>query len=167
MMVDYSILLELLPAVSITIGVTYYIMSIRNQEKSRQAQLFMSIYKETQTKEAQTDFLDFAKIEMNNTEDWLKLQEDRELWVILARQLSYYEGIGVLVREGLIDIGLVARLSSGGILEFWGKFGDGCKELREFYKWPRWAIEVEYLSDQIIAYSKKHPELKIKASERL
>ncbi len=109
-MVDYSILLELLPAVSITIGVTYYIMSIRNQEKSRQAQLFMSIYKETQTKEAQTDFLDFAKIEMNNTEDWLKLQEDRELWVILARQLSYYEGIGVLVREGLIDIGLTLSI---------------------------------------------------------
>ena len=86
MMVEYSILLDLLPAVSITMGVTYYIMSLRNQEKARQAQLYLSIYKETQTKEAQTDFLDFAKIEMNNTEDWLKLQEDREMWAILAKR---------------------------------------------------------------------------------
>ena len=166
-MVDYSLLLDLLPAVSITIGVTYYIMSIRNQEKSRQAQLFMSIYKETQTKEAQTDFLDFAVIEMNNVDDWLKLQEDKEMFSILARQLSYLEGIGVLVREGLIDIGLVAKLSSGNILEFWSRFGDGIKKLREFYDWPRWAIEVEYLHDQIIVYSKKHPELKIKVPQRI
>ena len=157
----------ILTGIGLTASIVYYANVLANANKTRKAQLFMSIYKETQTKEAQTDFLDFAKIEMNNTEDWLKLQEDRKLWVILAKQLSYYEGIGVLVREGLIDIGLVARLSSGSILEFWGRFGDGCKELREFYNWPRWAIEVEYLSDQINAYSKKHPELKIKASERL
>ena len=102
---------------------------------------------------------------MKTIDDWIRLQEDREMFSILAKRLSYYEGIGVLIEDGLIDIGLVAKLSSGNIISFWERFGDGVKAIREYYNWPRWAIMVEYLYDQVIKYSEKHPELMITIPE--
>ena len=164
-MVDLQTLLTYLTLISVPVGVVYHIITLRNQSRNRQAQLFMSIYKETQTKEAQTDFLDIETINMNNADDWFKLREDREKFKVLARFLSYYEGIGVLVREGLIDVSLVAKLSSGNIIWFWEKYRDGVFALREYYKWPRWALEIEYLYDRIIQYAKEHPELQIQLPE--
>jgi hypothetical protein len=164
-MIDIQTMLTYLTLISVPVGVVYHIITLRNQSRNRQAQLFMSIYKETQTKEAQIDFLDFDTIIMSSADDWIKLREDREKFMVLASRLSYYEGIGVLVREGLIDVGLVAKLSSGNIIWFWERYRDGVMALREHYQWPRWAVELEYLYDRIIQYAKDHPELEIQLPE--
>ena len=159
--ITYQMILSTLQTICLLVGITYYLITLKNQNKARQAQLFMNIHRETQSKEAQTDFLDIETIEMNSAEDWIKLREDRESFTVIAKYLSYYEGIGVLVREGLIDVGLVAKLSSGNIIWFWEKYREGTIDIREHYNWPRWAIEVEYLYDKILDYAGKHPELEI------
>jgi hypothetical protein len=77
--------------------------------------------------------------------------------------MTYYKGIGVLVREGLIDIGFVSKLMSGGIISFWEKNRASFIDFREKFNWPRAAIEGEYLYNRVIEYGEEHPELKIKS----
>jgi len=166
-MADLSMIRDIVAIVGVVAGFTYYVMTLRNQTRTRQAQLFMSIYRSTSDPEAQERYLDIQTIEMNGIEDWNRLKEDREKFKVLGWYLSYYEGIGVLISEGLLDIGLVARLSSGNIIWFWEKYRDGLYDLREKFKWVRFAIEVEYLYNKIVEYAEKHPELNIEAPEQM
>lgn len=75
----------------------------------------------------------------------------------------FYEGLGVLVRENLIDIKLVAEMHSGVILRWWAKFGPAVLKCREAWNLPRYYIETEYLAKRIVEYGKEHPELGISA----
>jgi hypothetical protein len=74
---------------------------------------------------------------------------------------SYYEGIGVLVRENYVDIRLVALLNGGDVLSGWEKFADITTEYRVKYNWPRWSVEWEYLYNAMKEFSQQNPELKL------
>ena len=73
----------------------------------------------------------------------------------------YYEGIGVLVREGYVEIGLVAKLLSGNVVWFWERYGEGIINLRRDLNWPRFSIELEYLHDKVVEYKERNPDLDI------
>jgi hypothetical protein len=69
------------------------------------------------------------------------------------------EGLGVLVRENLINIRIVAHSSYGDVKYVWEKYEPVVKWLREYYSWPRYSVEFEYLYNVMEKYAEKHPEL--------
>jgi hypothetical protein len=77
------------------------------------------------------------------------------MWVV------YLKGIGVLVREDLVDVRLVSQLMSGQINWWWGKYGQGILQCRRDLSWPRYCIDIEYLYDRVNEYGVAHPELQI------
>jgi len=166
-MVTVESILDWIPALGVIVALVYYTITVRNQNKTRQAQLFMNIHRQMTSKEAQMDYLDIETIEMKSYEDYKQLKEDRRMFSVLAWHFSYYEGIGVLIKEGFLDIGLVAKMSSGNIIWFWERFRDGVYDLRDKMNWVRWGIEVEYLYERILDYAKKHPELEIAISGQI
>jgi hypothetical protein len=92
------------------------------------------------------------------------LAKNQELYDSFYYVGIYLEGMGVLVRENLVDIRLVSELTSGYILQWWKQFGPGVK-CREAWKFPRYCIEIEYLAKRIAQYAKEHPELGIVAPD--
>ncbi len=55
--------------------------------------------------------------------------------------VTYYEGLGVLVKEGLIDIKLVAQTMAGSTRMFWEKIKPYAAELRARTNYPRYMSE--------------------------
>ena len=74
----------------------------------------------------------------------------------IVRVGSYFEGIGVLVREGLINVRLVSLFLYGEVKWFWEKYGPYFKEHRVVENYPRAWIEAEYLYNQVIEYGKEN-----------
>ena len=74
---------------------------------------------------------------------------------------DYLEGMGVLVKEGYVDISLVALFISGMIKSTWEKFSPIIMEFRRKGNFPRYMIEYEYLYNALMEYSSKHPELEM------
>jgi hypothetical protein len=72
---------------------------------------------------------------------------------------AYMEGIGVLVKEKLVDIRLVAILMKSTIMHFWEKLEPVVMELRKELDYPV-ASETEHLYMTLIKYMDEHPELK-------
>ena len=72
---------------------------------------------------------------------------------------SFYEGIGVLVKEGYLNVRLVALLMSGPIMEYWRKNEPIIQEFREDFGVKRIWSETEYLNKALNEYITKHPEL--------
>jgi hypothetical protein len=132
----------------------------RQQLETRQAQMFMGIYIQITTKEFTSAFWRIIDSNWSNYEEYRELSRDPEFRNAAMIVGTYYEGVGVLVREELLDIRWVALLICGMTRMFWEKIEPAIEEVRRAMGMPRWMSETEYLYDELMRYLEKHPELK-------
>ena len=129
--------------ITVIIGVLSFMRSNRRAEEqrqieieTRQAELFMQLYSKWTSPEFRVGLLkmyqhwswsDFPEFQAKygakvNAEDFVA-------GVVVPA--SFYEGIGVLVERGLIDVTLVNRLLRRNILLFWDRLGPIIQEYRK------------------------------------
>ena len=152
-------MIEYLPLVLTGIGIMasilYYTMTLRNSNKTRQAQLFMQAHARFQDPE-------FTKMYNEVMDrDWSSIDDYREKYLnkgwdetILSVQ-SYYEGIGVLLMKGMIDSDFVYELMPTMVNTFWHKYEPIVKNVRETYDYPQFWRPIEYLKDRMIEEAEK------------
>jgi hypothetical protein len=162
-------------SIGVFVAAVYYVLNIqnnrRNQElmlkaqqqtlETRQAQMFMSIYQTDYSNDFLECLYKVMEMEIKDVDDWKKMRRDKEMYKAWTMVASYLEGIGVLVRENLVDIRLVSEMSSGFIQWFWERFGPGILQCREELNFPRFLIEAEYLAERVRDFGSEHPELGI------
>ena len=168
--------LSTLQTLALIVGIAYYLIIIRNSQKTRelalnaqeqaletrQAQLFMQLYNryrdDTQDLDIEKSFLE---VEIESFEDFMRLwKTDKDFGKVLSTLGGFYEGIGVMVREGYIPVRLVA-LQWGGITKrFWEKMEPFMSDVRGHQEFPRAWAETEFLYTELIKYLEEHPELK-------
>jgi hypothetical protein len=168
-MSEVQTLLGYLTPISLTIGVVYYILTLRNtrrnqqlQLETRQAQLFMQIYSQWNTLEFGLQYEKTMRMEFTDFNDFNeKYLGDIEAYTGWRMMARFFEGIGVLVQRGLIDVTLVDDLMSGETMRFYERFQPLIKEFRERMNWPQAVEWVEYLYNQIrLIAEEQHPELR-------
>jgi hypothetical protein len=148
-MVDYSTFSIVLTGIGLIIALTYYSLQIRNQNKTRQAQTYMPIYARFQEKEFMKKYIDIL-----NLWEWETPQEfhekygpraDLDAYSDYMNVNTYFTGIGVLVKRGLIDKELVNDLMGDIVVRFWEKNEDYIYFIRELRDWPTLGEHFEYL----------------------
>ena len=164
-MVSLEVVAILLSGISISASLFYYTTVLQNSNKTqqmqlenRQAQLFMNIYSKLASNEAIDNEYIINRLEMKTIEDYSKIAEDPIKYRALQWFMTYYEGIGTLVRENHVSIELVAQMISGNIIWFWERYGEVFLDLRQ--NWPRYMTELEYLYDRVNGYlDEAHPDV--------
>jgi hypothetical protein len=171
--VTFQTIFQFLQTVGILVGVYYYITTIRSTKKNqemqletRQAQLFMQIYREDLgiAEKGPYGMIGVIEWNFNDYDDFNEKfgpDSNPDAYQSYIYLLYIMEGIGVLVREGYVDIRLIALLSSGMVKNLWMKLQPIIYEERKRRNWPRWSIEFEYLYDTLIDYAEKHPKLQL------
>ncbi|MGD0805485.1 MAG: hypothetical protein ABSA11_15605 [Candidatus Bathyarchaeia archaeon] len=174
-MVDAQTIGVLVTTASVTVAAIYYMFTLRinmrtqqlalkAQEQNletRQAQLFMPIY----AKMYDPDFIEGnAKafgIECKDFDDFnskCSYESNPDLYRSFWSLGWYMEGLGVLVKRGLISPELVDDLMSGTVIAWWERFEPMISGLRT--RNPSAAENVEYTYRMVkqIAVS-EHPEI--------
>ena len=132
--------------------------------ETRQAQMFMDIYRQTTSKDYIASWNRvYEDSDWNNAAEFMELWKDngfRESFNVVG---TFYEGVGVLVREGYLSIRLVALLICGMTLSYWGKVQPIIEELRLAFDTSRFLSESEYLYVELVKYLEAHPELQTNA----
>lgn len=168
-MVEIETVSIVFTGLSISLAAFYYIMTLRNAQRTqqqqletRQAQLFMQIYSGFYDKENMKSILKFINQDKYMKLDFIKFDESQEdLYASFASVANYFEGIGVLVKRRLIDPTLVDDLMSGAATRMWETYGPNIVELREKYGYPQLYEYIEYLHDEIKSIvDKQHPDFK-------
>ncbi|MGD0805667.1 MAG: hypothetical protein ABSA11_16520 [Candidatus Bathyarchaeia archaeon] len=108
--------------------------------ETRGAQLFMEIYRDSYSFELMNAQNTVFKMNLKDIDDYDELMNDLEKNDAFLTVAMWLEGMGVLVREGLINIRLVSELSSGYIQWWWTTFGDYVRNVREARGFPRFGI---------------------------
>jgi hypothetical protein len=183
--ITLPIMLQIVQTVGILVGIIYYLSIMRNQQKTReltlesqeltrkaqeqtletrQAQLLMNLYEayRNPTFKKQFDHVLF-RMEFEDWEDFnkkldpLENPDERVIWFSV---LSFFDGVGVLLKRKLIDIALIDDLLATAIRYIWEKMGPFEIESRKRLNQPRAWDDFEYLYNELMKYHEEHPELK-------
>ena len=132
--------------------------------KSRQASLLMQMWNRTQSKEFNKDLYTFYAMEWEDFDDFIeKYGQDNnpEAWNAFGSIVNFCEGLGVMVKNDLIDPALVDDMESNLIVTSWEKFSPIITEFKKRNNFPTFCEQFEYLYHQIAPiYYRQHPELK-------
>jgi len=151
-MIDIQTISVSLAALGILVAATYYTLTVRNQNRTRQAQLFMQIYSVFRTEEFQDNITEIMSWKWNDYDDFLEKYgptTNPKAWRALGSVAGYFEGIGLMVNKKLIDISLVENLMSTHIIIFWEKINPLSIELRRAFNRPQIDVWKEYLYNEI------------------
>jgi len=148
-------------ATGVLVAAVYYVYNMRTTLQTRQAQLFMQLYSRWQEKEFNESKHFVITCDVKSYEDYEKIFKDEEKASAFRVVGTFIEGLGVLVKRGLVDKGFVDDMMSGDIIGFWEKYGNFVKEERRRMNYPQALEWAEYLYNEVKPLSlKQHPELK-------
>jgi hypothetical protein len=134
-------MIEYLPLVLTGLGLTasilYYTMVLRNQNKTRQTQMLMelyAVYRDPEFAKSWGEMMDQEYIDFDDY--WQKYGSDtnREAWNNWQSVARLFNGIGVLVKKGMIDVELVEELMGVIIIVSWSKMSPIVHGFREYVK---------------------------------
>jgi hypothetical protein len=175
--ITYQMVLSTLQTVGILVGIFYYIMTIRtnqrNQEltreaqeqalETRQVQLYMQILDRFASEENRLRSITVGQMEFDDFEDYRRkwgMDANPEASAKKLHVLTELDGLWHLLNRGLIELDFVPPLAMTVAVRFWEKWGPIEVELRGILNNPRRSEYVEYLYNEIIKYLEEHPELK-------
>jgi len=153
-MVDFQSMSITLAALSFIIAAIYYAMNLREVARNRRITLTTTILQPFMTEEGNRLFIDLWGMEWSNLEDYKKKYDHRtnpESYAKRAAVWNRCNSVGMLYRQGLLDLETLYA-GSGGIIEvIWRKY----KPVIEMYRvtdmdksaYEHW----EYLADEMIA----------------
>ena len=123
-MIELSFIRDLVAIIGVIAGLTYYVLTVRNQKKARQAQLLMGLYETYRSKEFRQDVIEIRNQEWTDFDDfWEKYGEETNpsAWSSWLTVAAFFNGVGVLLKRNLIDIGLVEDLLSNVVFGMWSR----------------------------------------------
>jgi hypothetical protein len=128
----------------ILVAAIYYVLQLRHQNRMRQTDLVMRLYSTFGGTEFQKAWQRFITTKYTSYDDFVKKYGS---WAPEAG--IFLEGIGVLLRRNLIDIGLVDDLFSGPIKIAWERFKPIAEDARKQLNYPEYAEYTEYLYNEM------------------
>ena len=167
-MIQIEYLALILTGIGIIVSILYYANVLRNADRTRQTQLFMQFYNAWLDTDFYTEMIEIAFLwEFEDYEDFMNkywMTSNLEAFAKWGRAQNYLEGMGVLMKRGLLDPSLMDDLQSGYIITMWEKYEPIIYEIRVRMNQPQFGEFFEYLYREIRKTTlDDHPELKDKA----
>ena len=157
--ITYQMVLSTLQTVGLLVGIFYYIMTLQNAQKSRDAQIFLQFSNRMGSERWQRGIrLFFDDLKFTNFNEMSSFRENKpEQWLDIRFVLGALEDFGGLVRGGYIKVDIIAITTFTPIIAVWEVLQPTIEEWRIHY--PRMWSEIEYLYDQLILYKQRNLKL--------
>jgi len=151
-MVELSFLRDMVAIFGVIAGFCYYILVLRNQIKTRQAQLFSSLSKDFSDYDSWLRNRDLLYMEWDDYDDFEKKYGSDTNPVAYAKRLAVWtlcNNLGILLKENLVDEEMVYDSIGGSIMLMWDKWEPIIQEQRIRYMGPNFMEHHEYLINRM------------------
>jgi hypothetical protein len=169
-MITLEQVIYIVPILALTVSILYYALNLRTSNKTqqlqletRQAQLFMELYREYRDPAFRKMYQEVSEWPWVDNEDFRRKYSPEasiEKYSLYASVMAYFEGIGVLVKRGLLGIDMVYDLLSIQIRSVWEKNREQTYWARKTLDMPQLWDDFEYLYNELMKYIEEHSELK-------
>lgn len=155
-MVDIQILQTAsigIASAGVLLAAVYYILQIRHQSKVRQTDLVVRLYSALSGRELQEAYFTVIILEFADYGDFMKRYAGGLSAVptvaMLAQVCKFFDGIGVLLYRGLVDVGLVDDLFHAEVTRLWEKVKPIAEGRRKELNQPTYVQSFEYLYNEL------------------
>jgi hypothetical protein len=152
-MIDIQTVLTYLTLISVPVGVAYHILTLRNQSRTRQAQLFMQLFDKYREKSTWREGYELFQMEWKDLDEFFQKYDSSVNMDNFEKRYSmwtFYDGLGMLLKKGLVDKEMIYYLMGGySVYWYWEKFKDVIRESRVRLNSPDHLVMFEYLADEM------------------
>ena len=159
-MIELSIIRDLVAIFGVITGLSYYVMTVRNTKKAREAQVYTALMNQFIDDRYMRGLREFASFNYQTYEEYRAAYPDYESYENIFHVFMVLENIGGLVRGGYIGVEIIAYTSIGAITRVWEKTRPFIGEWREEWDNPHLWTEIEYLYGELIKFREKHPDIR-------
>ena len=151
-MASFEFLAVTISILGLAASITYYAIVLSNANKTRKAQLFLTIYNVTLNEEMNNKWFEAMKADLNSYQSEQVSSRTNDLHTLWQK----YNGIGHLMMQGLLDVDSAYHYSEGwrGAL-LWMKWGDVIVDSRKVGTNPDYMDGFEYMAKRILEYRKE------------
>ena len=143
-MTSFEFLAIILTGLGLTASIVYYANVLSNANKTRKAQLFLSIYTITLQEEMNKKWYDAMA---------MSLKDFPDSRVTLHTLFQKYNGIGHLMMQGLLDVESPYHHSEGyRAVLLWLKWGTHLIEMRKNNINPDYMDGFQYMAEKMMKY---------------
>ena len=160
--INLSIVLQIVQTIALIVGIVYYLIIMRNSQRSqqmqletRQAQLLMQVYSRLDTPEKVRALQEVFLWDFKDFDEWRDKYWNPDDYHRLGTLVLFFGGAGTLVKTGDLPIEKVSMLIGGLTILMWEKFEPIKDDLREFWNMPGWANSWEYLYHELLKHGSK------------
>ena len=148
-MVDFQTISFYLGVFSVIFGViTWYIQSRRSQ-KITQASLYMQLHSQWRDSQFIDDYYTMLNSEWKDLEDFSEKWWSNHMYAVKATKVIwYFESVGELLREGLIEIDIVYNMLGDRFILWAEKYAEVLFTLRDLANAPERYRNIEYLYEE-------------------
>jgi hypothetical protein len=147
-MVDLQTISVSLAALGVLVAATYYILTLRNQNRTRQTQLFMQIYSQWNSEEFARMRIEIRKMNYETFEEATEkygFEVNPDSWIARHSLCRFYSGLGMLVHDGEIELSRVEDMMGDIIVTSWETLRTAIQGSREAFGWTELYLFFEYL----------------------
>ena len=149
-MVDVQTASIVIASASVVAGVIYYILQIQHQKKIRQTDLVVRLYSAFSGKELQEGYFETVTLEFADYDDFMKKYKMPAKSIVpLWEVCKFFDGVGVLLRNRLVDIGLIDELFHTEVTRLWEKVKPIAEGRRKELNQPTIYQPFEYLYSEM------------------
>jgi hypothetical protein len=98
-MTEISLIRDLVAIFGVIAGLTYYVLTVRNQNRARQAQLLMQLYNRMQDPNLMNAYNEVMNREWDSVEDYYNKYLGKMDIVDLAIVMNWFESFGSLIKK--------------------------------------------------------------------
>ena len=166
MMVEISMIRDLVAIFGVIAGFSYYVLTVRStrrnqalQLETRQAQIFIQLTTSMWSPESQELFQILGTMRDASDDEWLEhYNSDMEFQRAFTAYAYFWEAIGTMLKKGFFDVELLALYLATTTISEWERYSGIVHrmQLRNKRAYDMW----EYAYESLVAYLEEHPELK-------
>jgi hypothetical protein len=149
-MLDITSVSAIVAAAGVLVGVVYYILDIRHQNRVRQTDLTMRMYTSWVSEELTKPWLKVMNLEFTDYDDFKKKYgtylSDNPENVALLSVINSFTIMGLLLQKKLVDAELVSHLP---VSMTWNKVKPIVEGIRKESNDRSWYEEFEYLNGEL------------------
>ena len=155
-MVGVADISAVVAAVGVFVGVALTVLELRHISRQRQTQLVVELSSQTRSKEFKEVTMEILGLEFSDYDDFVRRYgapfSKNPIPVSLSIFCTFYEELGVLVKNTLVDTRLISQLFSIDIP--WQKVKEIVECMRRQYHEPRLYEWFEYLYNETMKREK-------------
>jgi hypothetical protein len=152
-MVDVTEISAIVAAAGVVVGVVYYVLEIRHQDKMKHLDLFMSLYSVWGSRDVLDAHRRFMTIKVEDYDSFVKehgsVTDSLQLYTDIDQIGWFFNLMGFLVKEKIVNIRLVDELLGYWVIKNWETIKPLAYGWRKQYNIPESYHWFEYIYNEM------------------